>query len=229
MTEKDNDMNETKELLPAKTIEFLNDKKIDFSFLSSHDPHVLNDGIESALSNIKWSVLCVSIAMARIKIGYLYRDLGFNSFFAYCLHLSEKYGVSRSGCDNWAIVGEHYLRNLTSLRKIGFDEDFGINKLKFIDIATQNHGQYKALNNLKTLSAPEYYKWAEGSKDALQSVKLTNANFRDASLFQGSEKILTFSSKVPKDKQQEISKYIISIYAIIEKGETPIIGVDKSK
>jgi len=135
---------------------------VPLDYVNSGNAAEIDKGIRDTIKGIRISILAMGIGLAKIKSNGLYSDLKFRSMNEYIEHLSDETKMERSGIFKWLYIGEAYLKHRSELEMIGFSDDDGPSKLRFLEHALTQRQKQEVFNKIKTMSLREFIDYAKG-------------------------------------------------------------------
>jgi hypothetical protein len=134
---------------------------ISFSYINSSDAVEIDNGIRNTITGIRFSILAMGIALAKIKQKRLYQQLNCKTLGRYIKRLCEDFKMDRTGIYGWLYMGQAYLKHQNELETIGFTENDSPYKLKFLEKAIANNRKQEVFDNIKTMTVREFMNFAK--------------------------------------------------------------------
>ena len=180
------------------------------NFAASDDAAEIDRGIRDTITGMRLSIMATGLALARVKAGELYTELGFTSISQYIQKLCGDTKMEQRGIFTWLYIGEAYLKYRKELERVGFTDDDGPTKLPYIEQALLRNQKKKVFSNLKKMSVREFIQFSKGTSGKGEEPYIT---MRGGRLYVDG----SFALKINKRLDRETYTYLRKVYRIVGK------------
>jgi hypothetical protein len=188
------------------------------------------DQIESALKNLSVSRTTASyligIGALIIEREKLYRKAGYRSYIEYARHLLEDIDIPVSTLSDDKIIMERWIDYYEPLTAAGFKLEGNASKLRYLEIALQNHDGEDVFKRISRDSARTFIAWAQ--RKTLAEHKpgpetRVDAKTEGGKLFIDGKNILNFPKNLPESVRDMVKADLEKTFSIREGGNEPFI------
>lgn len=125
----------------------------------------VEDGIRQAVDHVSKSILTIGIALCYIERG-AFIAAGFHTWEEYIERIEDRTHLPKQTASDWRRIGDAYLRHGSWLREIGYSEDRGLHKLRYLDRILEKRGKTAAKKAMLDLSHREMLELLKDEKTA---------------------------------------------------------------
>ncbi len=214
----------TKEVLEAPTDQYSLD------FYNSDNLAEVENGIKDVQTGILTSHLAVSLGIANIDRKALYIQAGYKTYTKYFKEADIKLNMPKQTISDYKKIGEAYLRNRSELKRIGFQREGNLHKLRFLDQALQKHDPDEVFKRFKSESFRKFKEYAEESErsDSITRVPqdYTISTTKDRISLDGNP-VLSFDPELPELERKGVSAAVREYYRTFKRNlRTVVFDVD---
>jgi len=132
-------------------------------FTASCEAVEIDKRIRNTMKSLQFSVLAMGLGLARIKVNYMYRELGFDTMSHYIYKLSDDTKMEKTSIYKWLYIGESYLMYQSELEQICFTDSDGPTKLPYLKRALEANDKQEVFEKIKTMTVREFATFSKGS------------------------------------------------------------------
>jgi hypothetical protein len=156
----------------------------------------------------------------------LYRNAGYRSYIEYTRHLLEDLEIPVSTLSDDKIIMEKFIDFHKPLTKAGFTLEGNASKLRYLDVALENHDEEEVFNRISHDTLRSFVTWAQRSnliEHKPEPETRVDVKIEGDKLLINGENILNFTNEVSPEIRELVSGDLEKTFSIREGGNQPYI------
>lgn len=203
-------------------------KEYTLDFVYSDKLEDIEEGIKETTKGMDTANLVVALAIARIDQEALYVQAGCKSYLEYLDTAEDRLNMSRQSISNYKLIGVAYIQYKNQLKKIGYQEQGNLHKLRFLEAALQHHQSSQVFKRLMADSLRKFAEYAIGLPAVEHSEKpvkqyIPDIRITPKMIIVDGKNILRLDPGLDETIKKELIEYLKRIYEIKGTGNIPYI------
>lgn len=187
--------------------------------------------IEKTIFNIYQSIttqtFLIGMCAHIIEKEKLYKKAGYNSYLEYSQHLFEDLNIPTATLSDAKIIMEHYVGYYKELLRAGFTIERNANKLRFLELALENHrNKDDVFERIANNTFREFKIWAQqpdGYKKAAPEEIIVRVKIDGDKLFVDGINILKFDKALSNKLREAVAADLRETFKARKSGNLPYI------
>jgi hypothetical protein len=168
----------------------------------------------------------IGLGAVIIEREKLYRQAGYTSYIEYTRHLFEDIDIPVSTLSDDKIIMEKFIDYHKPLLKAGFRLERNANKLRYLDIALENHDEDEVFRRIASDTFAAFRDWAQSrviTEHKPEPETRVDVKIEGNKLLIDGKNILNFPKDIPPKIRELVSGDLEKTFSIREGGNQPYI------